>query len=90
MNTYGNIFRLTEFGESHGPALGGVIDGMPSGIEIDLDRIQHQLDRRRPGQSTIVTARDEKDRVEIPTILIRKSMEYVIIEVVADPRLARL
>ena len=65
MNTYGNIFRLTEFGESHGPALGGVIDGMPSGIEIDLDRIQHQLDRRRPGQSTIVTARDEKDRVEI-------------------------
>ena len=42
MNTYGNIFRLTEFGESHGPALGGVIDGMPSGIEIDLDRIQHQ------------------------------------------------
>lgn len=61
MNTYGNIFRLTEFGESHGPALGGVIDGMPSGIEIDLDRIQHQLDRRRPGQSTIVTARDEKE-----------------------------
>lgn len=65
MNTFGTIFRLTEFGESHGPALGGVIDGMPSGVEINIERIQHQLDRRRPGQSTIVTSRDEKDRVEI-------------------------
>lgn len=65
MNTFGTIFRLTEFGESHGPALGGVIDGMPAGIEIDLGRVQSQVDRRRPGQSAIVTARDEKDRVEI-------------------------
>ncbi|WP_303440325.1 chorismate synthase, partial [uncultured Muribaculum sp.] len=65
MNTFGNIYRLTTFGESHGPAVGGIIDGMPAGIDIDLDAVQHQLNRRRPGQSTIVTARDEKDRVKI-------------------------
>ena len=46
-------------------AVGGVIDGMPAGVEIDLDEVQRQLDRRRPGQSAIVTARDEKDRVKI-------------------------
>ncbi len=65
MNTFGQIFRLTSFGESHGPALGGVIDGMEPGIKIDLDRVHAALDRRRPGQSAITTARDEKDRVEI-------------------------
>lgn len=65
MNTFGNIFRLTTFGESHGAAVGGVIDGMPAGVEIDLGEIQRQLDRRRPGQSAIVTSRDEKDRVKI-------------------------
>lgn len=65
MNTSGKIFRLTTFGESHGTAIGGVIDGMPAGVKIDLDTVQHELDRRRPGQSAIVTARDEKDRVEI-------------------------
>ncbi|MDE5572649.1 MAG: chorismate synthase, partial [Muribaculaceae bacterium] len=64
-NTFGKIFRVTTFGESHGPALGGVIDGMPAGIAIDLEEIQRQVNRRRPGQSAIVTARDEKDRVEI-------------------------
>lgn len=64
-NTFGKIFRVTTYGESHGQALGGVIDGMPAGIKIDLDEIQRQVDRRRPGQSAIVTARDEKDRVEI-------------------------
>ncbi|MCM1517481.1 MAG: chorismate synthase [Pseudoflavonifractor sp.] len=64
-NSFGNIFRVTTFGESHGAAVGGVIDGMPAGITIDLTAIQHELDRRRPGQSSIVTARDEKDRVEI-------------------------
>ena len=56
---------MTTFGESHGTAIGGVIDGMPAGVKIDLDTVQHELDRRRPGQSAIVTARDEKDRVEI-------------------------
>ncbi len=65
MNTFGNIFRLTSFGESHGPAIGGVIDGIPAGTRIDVEAIQHQLNRRRPGQSAITTARDEKDRVEI-------------------------
>lgn len=65
MNTFGQIYHLTSFGESHGPAVGGVIDGMPAGVTIDLDAVQHELDRRRPGQSDIVTARRESDRVEI-------------------------
>lgn len=64
-NKFGNIFTLTSFGESHGAAIGGVIDGVPAGIKIDIDRIQQQLNRRRPGQSAIVTARDEKDRVKL-------------------------
>ncbi len=64
-NEFGNLFRITTFGESHGAAVGGVIDGMPVGIAIDLDAVQAELDRRRPGQSSIVTARDEKDRVVV-------------------------
>ena len=64
-NSIGRIFTLTSFGESHGPAIGGVIDGMPAGVAIDLDKVQNELDRRRPGQSAVVTARNEKDRVEI-------------------------
>jgi chorismate synthase len=64
-NKFGNIFTLTSFGESHGAAIGGVIDGVPAGIKIDIDRIQQQHNRRRPGQSAIVTARDEKDRVKL-------------------------
>lgn len=65
MNTFGHIFRLTTFGESHGAAIGGVVDGMPAGIPIDTDFIQTQLDRRRPGQSVLTTARAESDRVEL-------------------------
>ncbi len=65
MNTFGQIFTLTSFGESHGAALGGVIDGMPAGIPIDLEQIQRELDRRRPGQSDIVTPRNEADRVQL-------------------------
>lgn len=65
MNTFGQIYRFTGFGESHGPAIGGVIDGMPAGLRIDIDKVQLQLDRRRPGQSPITTARKESDRVEI-------------------------
>ena len=65
MNSFGNIFRLTTFGESHGKGVGGVVDGMPAGIEIDTAYIQQELDRRRPGQSSIVTARKESDSVEI-------------------------
>ena len=64
MNTFGNIFRLTSFGESHGKAIGGVIDGFPAGISIDLDFVQQELARRRPGQSAITTARKEADAVE--------------------------
>lgn len=65
MNTFGRIFTLTSFGESHGAAIGGVIDGMPAGVAIDLKKVQHMLDRRRPGQSAIVTARNESDRVKV-------------------------
>ena len=64
MNTFGNILRVTSFGESHGKAIGGVIDGFPAGILIDMDFIQKELDRRRPGQSAITTSRKEPDAVE--------------------------
>lgn len=63
-NTFGNLFKLTTFGESHGVAIGGVLDGCPSGIEIDLEAIQKEMDRRKPGQSAIVTQRKEPDTVE--------------------------
>jgi len=64
-NSFGNIFTLTSFGESHGPAVGGVVDGVPAGVPLDIDMIQSELNRRRPGQSSIVTPRDEKDKVRI-------------------------
>ena len=63
-NSFGKLFTLTTYGESHGPALGGVIDGCPSGIELDLEAIQNDLDRRKPGQSAIVTQRKEEDVVK--------------------------
>ncbi|MBB6611273.1 chorismate synthase [Pontibacter sp. Tf4] len=64
-NTYGTIFRITTFGESHGPAVGVTIDGCPAGLEITTDEIQAALDRRRPGQSDITTPRKEEDKVTI-------------------------
>lgn len=64
-NSIGNIFRITTFGESHGPAIGVVIDGCPAGLEIDLDFLQKELDRRKPGQSIITTQRKESDIPEI-------------------------
>ena len=64
-NTFGHLFRLTTFGESHGEAIGGVIDGMPAGIDIDMDFIQQELNRRRPGQSVLTTSRQEADKVEL-------------------------
>jgi chorismate synthase len=64
-NSFGNLFRITTWGESHGPALGVVIDGCPAGLDISEDDIQGELDRRRPGQSRITTQRKEPDRVEI-------------------------
>lgn len=63
-NTFGTLFSLTTFGESHGKAIGGVLDGCPSGLELDLDAVQKDLDRRKPGQSAIVTQRKEPDTVE--------------------------
>ncbi|WP_024480932.1 chorismate synthase [Cellulophaga baltica] len=63
-NTYGTIFKLSTFGESHGVAIGGVIDGCPAGIAINLEEIQNELNRRKPGQSAIVTQRKEPDTVE--------------------------
>ncbi len=65
MNTFGTLFRLTTFGESHGAAIGGVIDGMPAGIEVDTAFIQSELARRKPGQSALTTARKEEDEVEL-------------------------
>ena len=62
-NTFGTLFKVSTFGESHGPARGGVIDGCPAGIELDLEAIQKDLDRRKPGQSAIVTQRKEPDEV---------------------------
>ncbi|MDE6197885.1 MAG: chorismate synthase, partial [Muribaculaceae bacterium] len=63
MNTFGTIFRLTDFGESHGEAIGGVVDGMPAGIEIDFDAVDRMMARRRPGSSPLVSARREADKV---------------------------
>lgn len=64
-NTFGTVFRLTTFGESHGAAIGGVIDGCPAGLKIDQKYIQHCLDRRRPGQSATASPRQEFDQIEI-------------------------
>mgnify|MGYP002166861479 CR=1 FL=1 len=65
MNTFGHLLRLTSFGESHGPCIGGVLDGFPAGIPIDLDFLQHEMERRRPGQSALTTPRKESDKVEL-------------------------
>ena len=64
-NSFGNLFKLTTFGESHGVAIGGIIDGCPPGIELDLDTIQMEMNRRKPGQSAIVTQRKEPDEVKL-------------------------
>jgi chorismate synthase len=65
MNTFGELFRLTTFGESHGPAMGAVVDGCPAGVALDTADLQRALDRRRPGQSAVTTARSEADAVEV-------------------------
>lgn len=64
-NTFGTVFRLTTFGESHGPAIGGVIDGCPAGLNVDLKFIQECLDKRRPGQSEATSSRQESDKIEL-------------------------
>lgn len=63
-NSFGNLFRLTTFGESHGEALGGIIDGCPAGITLDFEAISFEMSRRKPGQSAIVTQRKEEDEVQ--------------------------
>src|SRR5690554_277560 len=63
-NTLGKIFQLSTFGESHGKAIGGILQGCPAGITLDFEQIQHELNRRKPGQSKIVTQRKEPDEVE--------------------------
>lgn len=63
MNTFGNLFRFTDFGESHGAAVGGIIDGMPAGFSVDFKAIEAEMERRRPGTSTLVTSRNEPDKV---------------------------
>lgn len=63
-NTFGKIFTLTTFGESHGEAIGGIIDGCPAGIELNLESVQYEMNRRKPGQSKIVTQRKEPDEVQ--------------------------
>ena len=63
-NSFGTIFRLTTFGESHGEAVGGIIDGCPSGLEVDIPFVQAELDRRKPGQSNIVSQRKESDTIK--------------------------
>lgn len=63
-NTFGKLFKITTFGESHGKALGGIIDGCPAGLEVDFSSIQEEMNRRKPGQSSIVTQRKEPDTVE--------------------------
>ena len=62
-NSYGNIIRLTTFGESHGKAIGGVLDGFPSGVRIDFNYIESEMKKRRPVQSDITSQRDENDDV---------------------------
>ena len=64
-NTFGKIFKISTFGESHGGAVGVILDGCPPGLKLNIDLIQKELDRRRPGQSQITTPRNEADKVEI-------------------------
>ena len=65
INTFGHLFRVTTWGESHGPALGATVDGCPAGINVDEEMLQHWLDKRKPGQSKFTTQRREADKVKI-------------------------
>jgi len=64
-NSFGTLLKLSTFGESHGMAIGGVLDGVPPGILLDMEAIQRDLDRRKPGQSALVTQRKEPDQVQL-------------------------
>ena len=71
-NTFGKIFKITTFGESHGPAIGVIVDGVPPNIEIEVSEIQKELDKRRPGQSKITTKRSEADKADLEQVLALK------------------
>lgn len=64
-NSFGELFRVTTFGESHGPAIGAIVDGCPAGLKLSEADLQHELDRRKPGQNRYTTARREADEVKI-------------------------
>lgn len=74
MNTLGKYIRLTTFGESHGPAMGGILDGMPSRIQIDAERVQQEVDRRAPGRQALTSQRREPDKVEILSGISREGL----------------
>ena len=88
-NTFGKIFTLTTFGESHGPAIGGIIDGCPAGLKVNFEKIRSELSRRKPGQSLVTTDRKEADEFEIvsglldsittgaPMAFFIRNMEYI-------------
>jgi len=89
-NTFGDMYRITTFGESHGSLIGVVIDGCPSGLELDIAEIQHELDRRKPGQSKVTTQRKESDKVIINSGMFEGKttghpIEMVILNEDADP-----
>ena len=77
-NTFGKLLQITTFGESHGASIGGILDGVPSGLSIDIESIQSELDRRRPGTSQLTTARKEHDIVEIFSGVIKNEDESLI------------
>jgi chorismate synthase len=72
LNTLGNLLSLTTFGESHGLAYGGIINNFPAGLKVDFEAVQQELDRRKPGQSAIVTQRKESDTVKFISGIGRK------------------
>ena len=75
-NSFGKIFKLTTFGESHGDAIGGIIEGCPSNVNVDLSFIQSELNRRKPGQSCITTSRKEDDQVTFFDISFYNSSQF--------------
>ena len=76
MNTFGRNLRLTTFGESHGPAIGGIIDGFPSGFKINFDKLQKEIDKRKPGNSLLVTQRKETDKPEFLSGISEEGITY--------------
>ena len=79
MNTFGQLFRLSSFGESHGRGIGGVLDGCPPGLTVDLELIRKELSRRRPGQSALSTERNEADEVELISDRIKAGDQLVVL-----------